>query len=332
MSYQPPFIITAEILNRVSRISEQVGAINAALLQGSPTLRKQNRIKTITGTLAIEGNTLTETQVTAILEGKPVLGSARELAEVQGAIQAYEALPTLDPCQLDHVLQAHRLMMGDILKEAGHFRRSSVGIHKGEAVVHVAPPAHRVPGLMADLLQWTSQSDHHPLIVSSVFHYEFEFIHPFADGNGRLGRLWQTLILSKWKTLFLSLPLESVIEKHQQGYYQALEQADQQADCTGFVAFMLKIIEATLDKNVTVNDPVSGTVSGTVNPAELETSEAVLALIAGNRAITRQQMADRIGKSLRTISRAVKQLQEAGRLERVGSDKAGHWMIVESRR
>jgi Uncharacterized conserved protein len=261
MPYTPPFTITTDILNLVADISQQVGRLDASALNASPQLRKQNRIKTITGTLAIEGNTLTEEQITAIVEGKPVLGSVRELAEVKGAIAAYEALPRFQPANLNDLLAAHGLMMADILVNAGEFRSQGVGIHKAGVVHHVAPPAHQVSGLMADLTGWLQQAKDHPLITSSVFHYEFEFIHPFSDGNGRMGRLWQTLILSRWHPLFLSLPLESVIKDHQQQYYQALEQADQQADSTPFVQFMLLVIAQTLAQNASPNTPANALVN-----------------------------------------------------------------------
>jgi len=215
MSYQPPFIITPAILNQVSLISEKIGELSLKQNQLSPQLRKTNKIKTITGTLQIEGNTLNEEQVSAILDGKRVLGSARELAEVQGAIAAYEQLNRFASASMNDLLKAHALLMSDVLKNAGQFRTQSVGIHQGEKLIHVAPPAHQVSGLVADLLAWLDGSEHHPLISSSVFHYEFEFIHPFMDGNGRMGRLWQTLILSRWKPVFLYLPLESIIRDHQ---------------------------------------------------------------------------------------------------------------------
>lgn len=335
MPYTPPFTITAEILNLVADISQQVGRLDASALNASPQLRKQNRIKTITGTLAIEGNTLTEEQVTAIVEGKPVLGSVRELAEVKGAIAAYEALPDYAPANLDHLRAAHGLMMADVLVNAGAFRTQGVGIHKAGVVHHVAPPAHQVSGLMADLAGWLQQTHDHPLIASSVFHYEFEFIHPFADGNGRMGRLWQTLILSRWHPLFLSLPLESVIKEHQQAYYQALEQADQQADSTPFIQFMLSVIAQTLAQNAPVNASVNASVNAPVNAPDkqvpdlnrLKTPDAIMALLTANPALTRQQLADIMGKDLRTIGRALSKLQQAGKVIRVGSDKTGHWEI-----
>jgi len=327
MSYTPPFTITTDILNLVADISQRVGRHDASALNASPRLRKQNRIKTITGTLAIEGNTLTEAQITAIVDGKRVLGSVRELAEVKGALAAYEALPALNPVNLRDLLAAHGLMMADILTNAGAFRNKAVGIHKGNVVHHVAPPAHQVSGLMAELSQWLQQAKDHPLITSSVFHYEFEFIHPFSDGNGRMGRLWQTLILSRWHPLFLSLPLESVIKDNQQQYYQALEQADQQADSTPFIHFMLSVIAQALAQNAPVNAPASAPVNEPIHITGLKTPEAIVTLLTANPELTRQQLADAIGKDIRTIGRALAALRQAGKIRRIGSDKTGHWEV-----
>ncbi|MBT9315840.1 Fic family protein [Leptothoe spongobia] len=242
MSYQPPFDITAKIINQISAIAEQVGRLNSHGLSASPQLRKRNRIRTIQGTLAIEGNTLSLEQVTAILEGKRVLGQPREISEVKGAIRTYEALAEWKTASIEDFLTAHQYLMGDILTDAGKFRRAGVGIHKESKVVHVAPPAKRVPLLMSDLLDWLDQSEDHALIKSCVFHYELEFIHPCMDGNGRMGRLWQTLILGQWNPIFFLLPIESVIKDEQERYYQTLEKADQAANSTVFIEFMLEII------------------------------------------------------------------------------------------
>ena len=309
----------------IAKISEQVGGLNASLLNSSPQLRKQNRIKTIAGTLAIEGNQLTEEQITAIIEGQKVLGSARELAEVAGAISAYDALPELQPHKINDLLKAHNLMMSGILIDAGKFRNKAVGIHKGNKVHHIAPPAHQVSGLMADLVNWLKKSQDHPLITSSVFHYEFEFIHPFTDGNGRLGRLWQTLILSKWHPLFLALPLESIIKDNQQKYYQALEQADKEGNSVAFIDFMLLTISETLEKNTQKNAPINAPINASINPTK--TPDAVLMLIKNNPKITRKQIADTLQKDLRTIGRSIASLQKMGKLKRIGSNKSGHWQI-----
>lgn len=321
----PPFTITSKIVNLIAKISEQVGGLNASLLNSSPQLRKQNRIKTIAGTLAIEGNQLTEEQITAIIEGQKVLGSARELAEVAGAISAYDALPELQPHKINDLLKAHNLMMSGILIDAGKFRNKAVGIHKGNKVHHIAPPAHQVSGLMADLVNWLKKSQDHPLITSSVFHYEFEFIHPFTDGNGRLGRLWQTLILSKWHPLFLALPLESIIKDNQQKYYQALEQADKEGNSVAFIDFMLLTISETLEKNTQKNAPINAPINASINPTK--TPDAVLMLIKNNPKITRKQIADTLQKDLRTIGRSIASLQQMGKLKRIGSNKSGHWQI-----
>lgn len=321
----PPFTITSKIVNLIAKISEQVGGLNASLLNSSPQLRKQNRIKTIAGTLAIEGNQLTEEQITAIIEGQRVLGSVRELAEVAGAISAYDALPELQPHKINDLLKAHNLMMSGILLDAGKFRNKAVGIHKGNKVHHIAPPAHQVSGLMADLVNWLKKSQDHPLITSSVFHYEFEFIHPFTDGNGRLGRLWQTLILSKWHPLFLALPLESIIKDNQQKYYQALEQADKEGNSVAFIDFMLLTISETLEKNTQKNAPINAPINASINPTK--TPDAVLMLIQNNPKITRKQIADTLQKDLRTIGRSIASLQQMGKLKRIGSNKSGHWQI-----
>jgi len=234
-------------------------------------------------------------------------------------------LPNLQPHKIQDLLKAHNLMMSQILPDAGKFRSKAVGIHKGNKVHHVAPPAHQVSGLMADLAGWLKQSKDHPLITSSVFHYEFEFIHPFIDGNGRLGRLWQTLILSKWHPLFLSLPLESVIKDNQKKYYQALEQADKEANSTAFIGFMLSAISKTLVQNAQKNAPINASQNASINPTK--TPDAVLMLIKDNPQITRKQIADALNKDLRTIGRSIAKLQEAGKLKRVGSNKAGHWQL-----
>ena len=255
MTYQPPFEITTKIVNQISAISEQIGRISAQSLTASPQLRRQNRIRTIQGTLAIEGNTLSLDQVTAIVEGKRVFGQSREISEVQGAIQAYEALPNWNPAATQDLLSAHRLLMSDILVEAGKFRKGGVRIYKGEQVVHVAPPAKRISQLAQDLLSWIDSSEDHALIKSCVVHYELEFIHPFADGNGRIGRLWQTLTSERhWNELFYLLPIESLVKDQQDRYYQTLSSADKAASSTVFIEFMLEIIETVLHSQSSKND------------------------------------------------------------------------------
>jgi Fic family protein len=242
-SYQPPYTITPGIVHLVARISETVGRLTVLVDQPGPLrLRRINRIPTIRGSLAIEGNTLSEAQVTAILEGKRVIAPPREVQEVRNAIAAYDRFAQWNPGDSADLLEAHRVLMAGLLDVAGRYRRGSVGVMADGEVMHLAPPADRVPILMTDLFQWLADSKEHPLITSSVFQYEFEFIHPFADGNGRMARLWQSLILARWKPLFADIPVESLVHEHQTEYYRALEMSTEQTDCAPFIEFMLRMI------------------------------------------------------------------------------------------
>ena len=328
MSYTPPFTITPTIIDLLSKISEAIGKLELlAPTAISPKLRKANKIKTITGTLAIEGNTLGIEKVTAILEGKRVMGSVREIAEVNGAIKVYDNLDNFDYKKLDDLLSAHKMLMGEILTKAGSFRTSNVGVGGKEGVVHVAPPYDRVPELMGNLFDWLSSTDIHPLIKSSVFHYEFEFIHPFEDGNGRIGRLWQSLILYDWKSIFSAVPIESVIKESQQGYYDALEAAGSAGESTPFVAFMLQAILRSCEEELVVERDVPKTVPKNV---PINRQEKILRLMQENSAITIEQLAQACGVSDKTIKRDIAKLKEEGRVERVGSLKSGQWNVKAS--
>ena len=246
--YEPPFQLTSEIVSRIADISQTVGRLSVlADSAESLQLRRLNQIRTVQGSLAIEGNTLTEEQITAILDGKRVVGSPKEIQEAQNAIEVYKNLQKWYPDNEEHLLGAHRIMMGGLITDAGRYRRKGAGVMAGETVIHVAPPADRVPALMHDLMQWVKNTSDHPLIVSSVFHYELEFIHPFVDGNGRMGRLWQTLILSKWQPLLAHIPVESLIHKHQADYYLALQQSTMDGSSSPFINFTLKVISEALD-------------------------------------------------------------------------------------
>ncbi|WP_028324413.1 Fic family protein [Desulfatirhabdium butyrativorans] len=247
MKYQPPYSITAEILNQVAAISEAIGRLTVLTDQARALrLRRINRIRTIHGSLAIEGNTLSEAQITAILEGKRVIASPREVQEVKNALAAYDRFDTWQPSSETDLLEAHRILMSGLIDEAGVYRHGGIGVMAGQQVIHMAPPGDRVPQLMGDLFAWLAATDAHPLIASSVFHYEFEFIHPFADGNGRMGRLWQSLILARWNPLFADIPVESLIFEHQAEYYQAIQESTQKTDSAPFIAFMLRMILDTV--------------------------------------------------------------------------------------
>ena len=285
--YQPPLTITPTILNLVEQIGETMGRWSLTT-EGelSPRLRRGSRIRTIQASLAIENNTLSVEQVTAVLEGKRVLGLPREIQEVRNAFAAYECLPQWQPTAINDLLAAHGLLMTGLLDDAGHFRSGGVGIYRGDALMHMAPPASRVAVLMQDLLDWLARGELHPLVASCVFHYEFEFIHPFADGNGRLGRLWQTLILSRWRPLLAFLPVETVVRDRQDAYYQALADADQIADTAPFVAFMLQALHTAMTETALtdlVSDPVS-------DPVKL-----LLAVFHGDESLGIGELLNRLG-------------------------------------
>ncbi|NOI25929.1 Fic family protein [Vibrio mediterranei] len=264
---QPPFTINHQILKLVADISERLGKISVTHSQDVDLrLRRINQVRTIHGTLAIEGNELTEAQVTAILGGKRVLASVKEVQEAKNAIAVYEQLTNWDPETESNLLDAHKCLMLGMIDSAGQYRNSGVGVMKDGQVIHMAPPADRTPTLMRDLFAWLKASDDHPLIKSCVFHYEFEFIHPFSDGNGRMGRLWQTLILSHWQPLFAVLPVENLIHQHQQEYYQAINQSTIETDSRTFIEFMLRMIKQALFELEQTNTNNTPQVSHHVTP------------------------------------------------------------------
>ena len=248
MMQKYPFQITTEILNLVAEICELTGQLGTqSKLNNSPQLRRTNRIKTIYSSLAIEQNTLTLDQVTAVISGKRVLAPPKDIAEVQNAYEIYDRLDTLNPYSVEDLLLAHEVMTRGLVDEAGEFRSGSVGIVDNHGnVLHIGTLPAYVPDLVMELLDWTKNDPQHILIKSCVFHYEFELIHPFADGNGRIGRLWHTLLLSKWNPIFAWLPVESMIHDRQREYYRAFNAANSTADSTVFITFMLEAIRDTM--------------------------------------------------------------------------------------
>ncbi len=251
--YKPLFHTTDRMITLIGEISEQIGRIT--VLQGGTIkahLRRQNRIRTIHSSLAIENNSLSLEQVTAIIDGKRILGNPNEIREVQNAYEAYELMLSLNPLSVDDLLRAHGLMMKGLVPENGRFRSGSVGIFDGRNnLVHVAPPASSVPYLISSLFSWYQRSGLHPLIKSAVFHYEFEYIHPFQDGNGRTGRMWHSMLLGVWKEMFFWLPVEELIQSRQSDYYEAFNESGRVADCAVFVELMLEIIRDSL-RDITV--------------------------------------------------------------------------------
>ena len=256
---KPPFEITNQMIDYVAEIAELVGNLNVTnRLTANPTLRRSNRIRTIHGSLAIEQNTLSLEQVTAVLNGKRVLAPPKDIAEVKNAYEIYERLDELDPYSVDDLLTAHGIMTRGLVEESGMFRTRPVGVVDNEGhVLHFGTLPQYVPDLVMELLEWAKTSEVHMLIRSCVFHYELELIHPFADGNGRVGRLWHTLLLSKWNPVFAWLPVESIIHDRQQEYYDAINASNDAGESTPFISFMLSAIKASLIEAINSNDEMS---------------------------------------------------------------------------
>ena len=295
--YQHQFHMTDKITNLTAAICELLGQIKI-LSNGkfSPNLRKENRIRTIHSSLAIEYNSLSLEQVTAIIDGKIILGNPVEIKEVKNAYASYEMMLTLDPFSVDDLLKAHEAMMKELISENGRFRSGGVGVFNGKALVHMAPPANMVPGQIQDLFSWYKTSEIHPLIRSAIFHYEFEFIHPFADGNGRMGRMWHSLLLGRWNEIFYWLPVEELIRSRQEEYYKALGKSDRDADSSAFVEFLLQVILDTLQNTTVVGndeveeqkDPLVDTLREAIGKDTLSATEIMKRLGLSHRPTFRQ--------------------------------------------
>ncbi|AFM61714.1 MULTISPECIES: Fic family protein [Enterobacter] len=322
--YQPPFTITPSILNQVVEIGELLGHWAAHSGRNSPLLRKENRIRTIQASLAIEHNSLTTGQVTAIMEGKRVLAPEKDIQEMRNAILAYEKLPEWKPWTLKDLLSAHRLLMLGLVDNPGKLRMGDVGVYRGNQLVHMAPPASQINRLIADLLAWLKETELHPLITSSVFHYEFEFIHPFSDGNGRMGRLWQTLILSQWRSELAWLPVETLIHFQQDRYYQILGECDRASDCTAFIEFMLQNMAEALREGIGAPSVMSEKMSEEMS--EKETT--ILELLTVQPQMSAAMLASMLGVTSRTVERYLSALQTKGKLKRMGARKGGSWQVM----
>ncbi len=323
---QPPFHITETMINLVAEISELVGHLSASYhLSTNPTLRRRNRIRSIYSSLAIEQNTMTLEQVTAVLNGKRVLAPPKDIAEVKNAYEIYERLGELNPYSVDDLLMAHGIMTRGLIEEFGEFRSKSVGVVNGEGkILHFGTLPAYVPDLVEQLLDWTANSDLHMLIRSCVFHYEFELIHPFADGNGRIGRLWHTLLLSQWNPAFAWLPIESIIHDNQEAYYAALNASNVAAESTAFVEFMLSVIKTALTEAINISEEINLTGQSKTNARVavvknyLETHDFIM-----NADV--RQLCD---VSAATANRILADMVERGELTRCRVD--GHWAYMKS--
>ncbi len=319
------------LLERVKISEEQSGDV----LQ----LRKRNRILSVHASTAIEGNQLTVSQVTDVINGKPVWGPPKDIKEVQNAWHAYNEMPGYAPWEANDLLLAHSHLLAALPGESGQFRSGGVAVVGSDGtLLHRGAPAMQVPKLVAQLLDWGQNSDAHPLIKSSAIHYRLEYIHPFRDGNGRIGRLWQTLILSQWNPLFAWMPIETLMHHNQALYYKAL--ADSHAgtlvDCRPFIDFMLDAIANSLYKYIDIatqpvdDEDIHVGADVPVNVPVNTLAEKILIMVRANPKVTAQKMALGLAVTDKTIKRHLKALREQGRIQRVGSDKSGHWKLLEA--
>lgn len=327
-SYKPPFTMDEEITNLIVEIGEYVGTITTYdAMRPNPILRKENRIRTIHSSLAIEQNTLTLEQVTDVINGKHILGPPQDIREVKNAYEAYERVAVLDPYSVKNLLLAHKIMMEGLVKEAGSFRSGNVGVYAGKELIHAGTPAKYVPDLMNQLFTWLKKSKYHPLVKSCVFHYEFEFIHPFADGNGRTGRLWQSLILQKWKKVFAWIPIETLVHENQEEYYKVLQRADIVGDSTEFVEFMLRMIRNALKEISETHDRINVAINVGINVVTNE--EKMIALLRQDGNMSANMLAVSVGITERQAQRILAKLKAEGKIIRHGANKNGYWEVIE---
>lgn len=312
--YSPPYSINSRIVHLIAEISETIATLKYHTeTMTLPMLRRVNRIRTLAGTLEIEGNYVGEEKITAILDGKRVEGTTQELSEVEGAIKAYAQIESYRYDKLDDLLKSHKTMTAKLLDDAGSFRAVNVAV--GE---HIAPPHTQVSTLMQQLFEWLGQSDEHLLIKSCVFHYEFEFIHPFRDGNGRIGRLWQSVILIAHNPLFGILPTESIVRDHQEAYYEAIEGSTSAGECTLFIEFMLERILEAIEK---VGNEVGSRVGNLT-----ENQQIIISSMKANRKVSATALAEIVGISKRKVEENMAKLKKLGVIERVGGTR-GYWEV-----
>lgn len=322
---KPPFEITNEILDAITQIAELVGQVNATQgLSTNPTLRRSNRIRTIYSSLAIEQNTLSLEQVTAVLNGKRIIASPKDIAEVKNAYEIYEMMDNLDPYSVDDLLKAHGVMTRELVEESGRFRSGPVGVVDKEGkVLHMGTLPAYVPDLVYELLEWVKNSDIHMLIKSCVFHYEFELIHPFADGNGRIGRLWHTLLLTQWKPMFAWIPIESIIHDRQEEYYRAINKSNFEGESTAFITFMLSAIQEALEEAVETT-VVTQNMSG--NDLRLYKIEQFL---NKNDCITNADVRQMFDVSSATANRILAKMVDEGKLQKIRLGKSWGYILIK---
>ncbi len=315
---KPPFEITNAILDKIAEIAELVGQVNAVSgLTTNPMLRRTNRIRTIYSSLAIEQNTLSLDQVTAVLNGKRVIAPPKDIAEVKNAFEIYEMMDSLNPYSVDDLLNAHAVMTRGLTEESGCFRSGPVGVvDKQGNILHFGTLPDFAPGLTKELLSWVEENDLHMLIKSCVFHYELEVIHPFADGNGRIGRLWHTLLLTQWKPLFAWLPVESIIHDRQDEYYASINRSNYEGESTAFIEFMLSAIQEALVEAVQASGAAKNMTTDELRWYKIEQ------FLRKNDAITNADVRPLFGVSSATANRILAKLTNEGKLQKIRIGKS----------
>ena len=310
---KPPFEITTAILDEITEIAELVGQVNAvAGLTANPMLRRTNRIRTIYSSLAIEQNTLSLEQVTAVLNGKRVIAPPKDIAEVKNAYEIYEMMDSLNPYSVEDLLNAHAVMTKGLTEESGCFRSGPVGVvDKQGNILHFGTLPDYAPGLTMELLDWVKESDFHMLIKSCVFHYELELIHPFADGNGRMGRLWHTLLLTQWKPLFAWLPVESIIHDRQDEYYAAINRSNHEGEATAFIIFMQSAIKEALMEAIQTTAAVEALTTDELRWYKVER------FLKKNGTITNAEVRQMFQVSSATANRILARFTDEGKLQKI---------------
>ncbi len=333
-NYKPPYTITNKIMNLSTQIMEKIGAVNYAINLNKnkmPELRRKSMINSIHSSLAIEKNELSVDQVKSVINGKLVMGKAKDIQEVKNAYKAYELMEKINPYNEKDLKKIQGIMTEFIEQDNGQYRNHGEGVFDGDIQIFVAPSEQMVPELMGNLFDWLNREKQNvnPLILSSVFHYEFVFIHPFSDGNGRTARYWQSAILSHWKNIFEYIPIETMIKRNQNEYYKAIYDCNQKGDSTEFIEFMLTIIKNTVDETLKEqkNEPANEPANEPVNLSNKEKN--IYNEIVKNNTITRAYLIKTTGFSDSTVKRALKILQEKRYIERVGADKNGYWKILK---
>ena len=321
MENYPPYSITDKMLNYVSDIMKKIGEANYfESLNRYPELRRKSRIRSIHSSLAIENNQLSLFQVEDVINGKMVIGEQKDIQEVKNAYKAYEELDNVNPYSIKDLKRLHGIMTFLVQDDNGKFRNHGEAVYDGDKMIFMAPPEHMVVPLMEQLFDWMKKSKDtvNPLILSCIFHYEFVFIHPFSDGNGRMARLWQTAILSDWEEFFKYMPIESLIRKNQDDYYKAIYNCNNAGNSNEFIEFMLKMISEAISEAMTTQETAQET-----------TQEKILNLIKENPAITQVQMAKALNITRDGVAYNIRILKENGIIERIGSTKKGNWKILK---